>query len=1738
MHVSRTTFAAPEARTSFVPLSRLLPGFLWPEDQFEGGAGVLDRVYATGWSAHPGCAELDLFTETEVALRLPGVDGLELVLGAPADATGPGIAFGLQFAWGDDGHWSLTLTGLAATLRWDGDLLVAMRDDGQGGFTETGEPYGVTLNGSLTLTDDWGLSFDACPAVELPPVRIGGTGVIVRADDVRFHFASTPPPPELAALGYGEAFRGIYLREAEVILPASWGGATGKYTAVPPALESATDASGQVIVDADGAPILVAPDEPVYFGPRITFANCAIGTGGFSGDLAFDVDAVADLGEQPIGNLVTTVEDADRLEDAPAGVSGLSVELFGFGLALRRFQLGIRRNAVVSSAIDGSLRLPFLDSWFDTEVAVAGDGAFEVSLATASGAPLVPVTIEQVVELLITSIGIDDPGGGAPVGVVVDGTVRPLLDVGGQWPELDLHELRVFADGSVALTGGWLKLPTQQTVDFFGFQLELSSIGFGTGELVAGGDTGESGQTVTAGVDKASDWRWIGLSGAIRLVDELALAGSVEGLKIAWRPLPQGGFEWDWSLSGIGVSAETDAFSFNGSVAFIDDPDGGHGFRGAIALSLATLGLGFDAEFVVGRTAEAPAGFAYWGVVLGVDLPAGIPLGPTGIAFYGLKGLGSQNLTPARAPAEEWYDGWYKKADLAGQTGVTLAKFEPEKGALGFGLGVTLGTAPDNGFTVNTKALALLLFPGPTILIAGKAAFLAPRSALDGSGEPPFESLLVIEGADGSVLLNVAANYPLIDERVLSISGDAEAYFSAADPADWHLDLGRKPLEDRISVKALSLFEALGYLTIDQKGLATGFQIGFGETWRFGRLSLGFDVHISGDGSLSFDPVSVAGHAELAGAINACAFGVCLGISASAGVGARAFDALSVSADMSVEIDLPFPLPTLSAEVELSWRNQERPAYADPFTSLRLVHATTAEEWEPAAAEGDAPFVPMDARPVVTFSHAVADRDAFGQPAAYVSDPAPESVGDYEVSYTLTGVSLQYRPVGGHAFVPVDDLYGVWLLMGAAPADDPAEAETGGDRVTTKLEVWGRTPFSYEDHTTVATLSTGIVDDPAFPCGTAVPVELRCADWLEVPARTRYPFRFGHEGLEVLANRFTEVALEPSVGAAGLDRALALPPGTVMIAALPGPCVRVATLVESLASCTVEAWGRRGGVPTRLASRSVGGRSGRSLEFEADGIEWLVYRAESSDDCGPWSWQLADSPSAARVPDGRPDGAPGPGVPDGAPGAPGVPDGAPGGGGVPGHPDPEIPEGEQAAIVPDDPNPPRPITTVPCCSLLYQVCWTEEALVEAADRLTERRQSFSDWTEAWAGSARVLGPNTTYQLAVTVEASGIGDPATFTRTVYFQTSGPPGFLADGGDGKGQLLGDLGLYVDRTAPPAGAGLSLEAPPHYRDHDVVVLYNRDNVKSLYAGKLFLQLVDANGTPVAGPGGRTLFEADFTDPANRVLTTGETVFLEAIDGATCSSISSEEVMPSDSQGFDLPTLAPATLYQARVLGGWSGDLGIDADGEVVVGDPRAIQLAEVWRWEFVTSRYESFSAHAGSYDGAAGPWDGPNAVVGAGGTLDEAAVAAQLAAVQAGQPEWDEAEKAAADELLDLLGVRAGTVPPARLELTVVRDGTRAVGLMVDSPEPFDWARITVAVRDGSTGGPVAHTLVRGRDGRRALLFRRSDGATLRPLRPAELSVELTYDLAVAPARYSGGGSGAETATLAVTIAEEAT
>lgn len=189
-------------------------------------------------------------------------------------------------------------------------------------------------------------------------------------------------------------------------------------------------------------------------------------------------------------------------------------------------------------------------------------------------------------------------------------------------------------------------------------------------------------------------------------------------------------------------------------------------------------------------------------------------------------------------------------------------------------------------------------------------------------------------------------------------------------------------------------------------------------------------------------------------------------------------------------------------------------------------------------------------------------------------------------------------------------------------------------------------------------------------------------------------------------------------------------------------------------------------------------------------------------------------------------------------------------------------------------------------------------------------------------------------------------------------------------------------------------------------------------------------------------------------------------------------------------------------------------------------------MYRWEFVTSRYTDVTAHVGSYDPEHNPWDGREALDGGDGGLDAAAVAALLYGLPSGGGSWDEDEKSVADQVLGLVGARPRP-PPDRVEVTVARDRPRAVGLLIDSPEPWDWSRIGLTVTNGA-GVAIPHVLVRARDGRRALLFRRTDGLTLASLAAPELLVTVAQDLAVAPSRYSGGTSGTESATMSVRIA----
>jgi hypothetical protein len=86
-------------------------------------------------------------------------------------------------------------------------------------------------------------------------------------------------------------------------------------------------------------------------------------------------------------------------------------------------------------------------------------------------------------------------------GIEIDGKL--LLSIAGlNWPSFEFHGLRIDSHGNVALEDGWINLPSQMAIDYFGFKLTLQKLGFGS-------DNGVRwiASTVSCNLSKAST-RW------------------------------------------------------------------------------------------------------------------------------------------------------------------------------------------------------------------------------------------------------------------------------------------------------------------------------------------------------------------------------------------------------------------------------------------------------------------------------------------------------------------------------------------------------------------------------------------------------------------------------------------------------------------------------------------------------------------------------------------------------------------------------------------------------------------------------------------------------------------------------------------------------------------------------------------------------------------------------------------------------------------------------------------------------------------------------------------------------------------------------------------------------------------------------------------------------------------------------------------------------------------------------
>ena len=830
-----------------------------------------------------------------------------------------------------------------------------------------------------------------------------------------------------------------------------------------------------------------------------------IGSGGIYGRIEYESSLIYDENSEEF-----TGDLSGKVLGMEGGISSIALEFY--------------QNIPVKSEIKGKILLPFFDEPVSISIGIGTDGNFHVTLADTDEDGIYVLRKEGILEARIETISFEKKEDLFIASL--SGSIRPLVkDIA--WPEIDVEKLSIDSKGNVHIDGGWIDTREKESFDFHGFKVEVTQVGFGSDE------------------DKDGRYRWIGLSGKIQLIEGLEGGGSVEGLRIKW---------WDTEkveveLKGVGVNfVIPDILAFDGEVAFLHD--GIKGFKGDIRLDLMCLGLKMEAALVIGKRPLGEGEFTFLYIYLNAELPHGIPLGCSGIGFYGMAGVFGYNMEPNKEPSEKWYDddtGWHKRPPKGA---TSPDKWRDKKEALAFGSGVTLGTIADNGYTVSAKTLLVIVLPGPIILIEGTAAFLRKRAALDEEG--PFRALAIIDNRAGQFLLNIEATYKFDKEgRVVDIHGGAEAFFDYRSMNNWHLYLGeREPRDKRIRAEILRIFGAETYFMLEPVRFAWGFWYGFDKKWKFGPVRMAACAWAEGGIDVSNKPYQFWGKIWMHGGLDVRVFWFNFGFCLDTGIEGNTPTPYFILAAFRIGINLPWPLPDFKIRIRLKWEKDREPPWPLPLKEAAISHEIVQENIvlprgalllpnydldndefiddefmnddlceDSVETPDDIPVVPLDARPVLTFGKPVWDTAEVGN-NSYPLKPEWQVIGhcgdetlkDYEYKFELRNILLQKENDSGWEDVAGTNsqnnpLYGTWL-----PAEDGE-----GNPTQTKLQLWTKTPFSYTRYSTRDYEDGFIEDNLNYPCVPDYRAKKVCVNFDDLPLG-KYGRELEHHGIRFRAS--------------------------------------------------------------------------------------------------------------------------------------------------------------------------------------------------------------------------------------------------------------------------------------------------------------------------------------------------------------------------------------------------------------------------------------------------------------------------------------------------------------------------------------------------------------------------------------------------------------------------------------------
>ncbi len=456
--------------------------------------------------------------------------------------------------------------------------------------------------------------------------------------------------------------------------------------------------------------------------------------------------------------------------------------------------------------------------------------------------------------------------------------------------------------------------------------------------------------------------------------------------------------------------------------------------QGALDVSGGVIHAGIQLEIVplkVGALADlslGPAGFVE--LTIGVRFPAPIPFANSGLGLFGVIGRfvtnGERDIAPNADPVEREL-GWLAKPP-------PKYRSRPEQYALG--LGASVGTAPDLGFTFHALGMITVEFPRPAVVFAVIAKILdgpAPVPS-DTVGRPGYGlsiiGLVVVDG--NGVALALRGHYEVPGILVLDVP--VGAWFPFANPTASFVHVGTDGQSGRegapvtmtllpavldVRVWAFVLVHGSG-ITPGLQGNADfvfgGFAIGFGAGWEINwsagpiKLSASATV-LAGFGT---SPRFLAAGIWVRGELDL----VVLSIAARGEITLKTDgDRTDLHGKFCGEVDCFFFSISGCVEINVSATLGAPSPPPSPIVGVDLV-ARLGHAVAKAVTGGTAPTVWPDTIPVIHFAHTVDNAVTGGDFKVGTPMPGPVWSGSRDQKHAFRITGLRLEPTSGPALTP------------------------------------------------------------------------------------------------------------------------------------------------------------------------------------------------------------------------------------------------------------------------------------------------------------------------------------------------------------------------------------------------------------------------------------------------------------------------------------------------------------------------------------------------------------------------------------------------------------------------------------------------------------------------------------------------------------------------------------------------